>query len=155
MALGGLSWHCHCPCLFLKPWALIAKYGSVLFWKQMFPDSLTYPLKEASMPLEISYSVVLCTTHVNEIQVRMNHWRIFKWNWEIIVVVEEQLTSSHLVQDPHQSQKDWVSSRQWASFVESRCPSLNIHQIQYCSFMSITGEPFQLEWILSWSSPSF
>lgn len=67
---------------------LIAKYGSLLFWKQMFPNSHTHPLKEASMPLEISYSVVLCTTHVDEIQARMNHWRIFEWNGEMIVVVE-------------------------------------------------------------------
>lgn len=54
----------------------------------MFPSSQTHPLKEASMPLEIYYSVVLCITNVDEIQVRMNHWRIFKWHVEIIVVVE-------------------------------------------------------------------
>lgn len=54
----------------------------------MFPNSQTHPLKEASMPLVIFYSGVLCTTLVDEIQVRMNHWRIFKWHGEIIVVVE-------------------------------------------------------------------
>lgn len=53
----------------------------------MFPSSQTHPPKEASVPLEISYSVVLCITHVDEIQVRINHWRIFKWHGEIIVVV--------------------------------------------------------------------
>lgn len=56
----------------------------------MFPNSQTHPLKAAHpMPAEISYSVILCTTRDDEIQVRMNQWRIFRWNGERIFVVQE------------------------------------------------------------------
>lgn len=56
----------------------------------MFPNSQAHLLKEAHpLPSEISYSVIFYTTCVDEIQVRMNHWRNLKWNGDIIVVIQE------------------------------------------------------------------
>lgn len=55
----------------------------------MFPNSQAHLLKEAHpLPSEISYSVILYKTHVDEIQVGMNHWRNLKWNGEITVVIQ-------------------------------------------------------------------
>lgn len=55
----------------------------------MFPNSQAHLLKEAHPLLsEISYSVILYTTLVDETQVRMNHWRNLKWNGKITVVIQ-------------------------------------------------------------------
>lgn len=89
MALRDLPRHYHCPCFFLRVWEVIAKYQSILFWKQIFPNSQAHLLKEAhSLLSEVSYSVMLYATHVDETQTRMNHWRNLTWNQEIIVVIQ-------------------------------------------------------------------